>query len=305
MLQDENKLSVDDRLSKYVPEVLHGAEMTLRQLLNMVSGLSDNDPAIYGDGLTQPIMREQMFANLNKLPLAYRPGTRMVYNNTNYNLLGLIVERVSGKSYLEFLHDRIFDPLGMSLSSTVSKPLKDTATGYFHEKPGDVFDTPPELSSDFLFGTGDIVSTPLDLLKWDAGLHGGRLLSAASLSEMFKVPGGGVITTILETDPRFPVMKNMNDGEPTVYAMGWMRPNPHTIWAPGHTFLFEAANVLFDDGYSIAIVGNVRDGSSAFQPGNLAASMHNVLNPDLIIPPLLVEARPGKPGALTAGPSEP
>lgn len=93
LLQQENKLSIDDKLSKFVPEYIHGDEITLRQMLNMVSGISDNDPAIYGDHLTQPITRKEMLANLNKLPLMWKPGTHMVYTNTNYNLLGLIVER--------------------------------------------------------------------------------------------------------------------------------------------------------------------------------------------------------------------
>ena len=79
LLQQDNKLSIDDKLSKYVPEYVHGGEVTLRQMLNMVSGISDNDPVIYGDHLTQPITREQMFANLNKLPLMWKPGTHMVY----------------------------------------------------------------------------------------------------------------------------------------------------------------------------------------------------------------------------------
>src|SRR5215472_7803736 len=99
MLQEQNKLSVDDKLSKYVPEYVDADKVTLRQMLNMVSGISDNDPTIYGDHLQQPITRKEMFANLNKLRLMWKPGTHMVYTNTNYNFLGLVVERVSGQPY--------------------------------------------------------------------------------------------------------------------------------------------------------------------------------------------------------------
>jgi hypothetical protein len=121
------------------------------------------------------------------------------------------------------------------------------------------------------------------------------VLDEASLRTMFTVPGDGKIMTVLETDERFPVMQHLNDGGPTVYAMGWMRPNPHTKWHGGTTFLFESANVLFDDGYSIAIAGNIRDGG-AFEPGNLAVEIHNLLNPDLEIPPLTVVTRqPSEP----------
>jgi CubicO group peptidase (beta-lactamase class C family) len=298
LLQQKKKLSIDDELSKYVPEYVNGDKVTLRQMLNMVSGISDNDPAIYGDHLTQPITRKEMFANLNKLPLMWKPGTHMVYTNTNYNLLGLVVERVSGQSYLTFLREHIFTPLGMSSTSTVDQPPPDIATGYYHEKPGQPFATRAELNPDFSFGTGNLVSTTQDLLKWDAGLLGQKVLDEASLRTMFTVPGDGKITTILETDKRFPVMLHVNDGEPTVYAMGWMLPNPHTKWHGGHTFLFVSANALFDDGYSIAIIGNVRDGG-AFEPENLAVEIHNLLHPALKISPLTVVTRqPSEPAEI-------
>jgi hypothetical protein len=89
LLQQEKKLSIDDKLSKHVPEYVHGDKITLRQMLNMGSGISDDDPAIYGGKLTQPITREAMFKNLNKLPLMWKPGTHIIYTNTNYNLLAL------------------------------------------------------------------------------------------------------------------------------------------------------------------------------------------------------------------------
>lgn len=294
MLQQDGKLSIDDHLSKYVPEYRYGSKITLRQMLNMVSGISDNDPAIYGDALTKPISRSAMLANLNKLPLSYTPGTHMVYTNTNYNLLGLILERVSKKPYLTFLRERIFTPLGMTSSSTLGNPPPGMAAGYHHDRPGQKFETPPEMNPDFAFGTGNITSTTPDLLKWDAALLSGRLLNAASLRTMFTVPGNGKITTLEETDPRFPSLKNVSDGSPTVYAMGWMLPDPHMRWHGGHTFLFESTNMLFTDGYAIAIAGNVRDGGY-FDPENLAAKIHNLLNPAVYVPPPTVIVRPAKP----------
>ena len=291
MLQEEKRLSVDDPLSKYVPEYVLGDKMTLRQMLNMVSGISNDDSAIYGDQLLEPITRAAMLANLNHLPLIFEPGAHMVYTNTNFNLLGLIVERVSGQPYLTFLREHIFIPLDMSSTSSVDPPPPDLATGYFHEKPEQPFENRPEFNPDFLFATGNLVSTAPDLLKWDAGLLSKRLLNEASLRTMFKVPGKGEITTILETDPELPVIKHINDGGPTVYAMGWFRPDRHTRWHGGHTLLFSSANVLFSDGYNIAIIGNVRDEGEFFSPGNLAAQIHNLVNPALMIPPLEVILR--------------
>ncbi len=290
LLQQDKKLSIDDHLSKYVPEYVYGDKVTLRQMLNMVSGISDNDPAIYGDHLTQPITRHAMMANLNKLPLMWTPGTHMVYTNTNYNLLGLVVERASGQPYLTYLREHIFTPLGMSSTSTVDQPPPGMASGYSHDKPGQPFETRPELNPDFSFGTGNLVSTTPDLLRWDTGLLAHKVLDEASLRTMFTVPGNGKITTIEETDRRFPVIKNLSDGGPTIYAMGWILPDPYTRWHGGHTFLFESTNALFSDGYNIAIIGNVRDGGG-FEPENLAAQIHNLLNPALKIPPLTVITR--------------
>ena len=290
LLQQQKKLSIDNKLSKFVPEYVHADEVTLRQMLNMVSGISDDDPAIYGGKLTQPITREAMFKNLNKLPLMWKPGTHMIYTNTNYNLLALVVERASRQSYLTFLRDHIFSPLGMSSTSTIDQPPPDMAAGYYHEKPGQPFVSRAELHPDFSFGTGNLVSTTQDLLKWDAALLSGKVLDQQSLRTMFTVPGNGKITTILETDKRFPVMLHVNDGGPTIYAMGWMLPNPDTKWHGGHTFLFESTNALFSDGYNIAIIANVRDGGG-FTPENLAAEIHNILNPALKISPLTVVTR--------------
>jgi CubicO group peptidase (beta-lactamase class C family) len=290
LLQQEKKLSIDDKLSKHVPEYVHGDKITLRQMLNMGSGISDDDPAIYGGKFTQPITREAMFKNLNKLPLMWKPGTHIIYTNTNYNLLALVVERASRQSNLTFLRDHIFSPLGMSSTSTIDQPPPDMAAGYYHEKPGQPFVSRAELHPDFSFGTGNLVSTTQDLLKWDAALLSGKVLDQQSLRTMFTVPGNGKIMTILETDKRFPVMLHVNDGGPTIYAMGWMLPNPDTKWHGGHTFLFESTNALFSDGYNIAIIANVRDGGG-FTPENLAAEIHNILNPALKISPLTVVTR--------------
>ena len=124
------------------------------------------------------------------------------------------------------------------------------------------------------------------------------MLDEASLRTMFTVPGEGKINTVLETNKRFPVMLHVNDGKPTVYAMGWMLPNAYTKWHGGHTFLFMSANALFDDGYTIAIFGNVRDGG-AFEPENLAVEIHNLLNPALKISPLTIVSRqPSEPAEI-------
>jgi CubicO group peptidase (beta-lactamase class C family) len=117
-------------------------------MLNMASGITVDDLAIYGS-ITEPIAREQMLANLNKLALTWNPGSHMDYCNTNYNLLALIVERVSGQSYLAFLRQHVFSPLGMSSTSTIDQPPPEMASGYYHDKPGQPFVTRAERHPDF------------------------------------------------------------------------------------------------------------------------------------------------------------
>src|SRR5215475_5447318 len=100
----------------------------------------------------------------------------------------------------------------MSSTSTIDRPPAGMAAGYYHEKPGQPFASRAELHPDFSFGTGNLVSTTQDLLKWDAALLCGKVLDQQSVRMMFTVPGNCKITTILETDKRFPVMLHVNDG---------------------------------------------------------------------------------------------
>jgi len=129
----------------------------------------------------QPSTPEQTIAHIRDKPLEFMPGDRMSYSNSGYVLLGMIVERVSGKGYADFLRDNIFKPLGMNdtgydVSAAI---LSQRAAGY---SPG--FSNAPYTDMTVPHGAGGLYSTTEDLLRWTQGLFDGRLLSAASLEKM-------------------------------------------------------------------------------------------------------------------------
>ncbi len=185
LLAQAGKLSVDDRLSRYFPDYAYGARITLRQMLNHTSGIPDYTdlPNVPHDA--GPL---QDFALVRKLPLAFAPGSRYEYSNTNYVLLALIVQRVSGEPYGRFVTERLFRPTGMTDASIHRLPsgVPDGATGYSWN--GKAIVAVPRTPDDFGFGDGDVNASVVDLMKWDAALDGGRVVDAASWREMTTIP---------------------------------------------------------------------------------------------------------------------
>ncbi len=132
LLQEQGKLSLDDHVSKYVPGLTRGNEVTIRQLLSHTSGYQDYWPQDYVmQTMLQPTTAQQILDRWAKIPLDFDPGTKWQYSNTNYVIAGLIVEKVAGMPLLELLHQRVFDPLGMKsianvdLSQAPAKPIPE------------------------------------------------------------------------------------------------------------------------------------------------------------------------------------
>ena len=185
LLAQAGKLRVDDRLSRYFPDYRYGARITLRQMLNHTSGIPD-----YTDlpNVPQDAGPLQDFALVRKLPPAFAPGSRYEYSNTNYVLLALIVQKVSGEPYGRFVTERLFRPTGMDDASIHRLPsgVPDGATGYSWD--GKKIVAVPRTPDDFGFGDGDVNASVVDLMKWDAALDGGRVVDAASWREMTTIP---------------------------------------------------------------------------------------------------------------------
>lgn len=187
MLIEEGKLNLDDRMSKFLTNVpLSWDSITIRQLLNHSSGIQNYlavpaFPDIHHEGLSHDNITKLFF---EKLQLEFQPGETWAYTNSGYLLLGNIIEKLSGMSYWEFLDNRIFTPLGMSAtrSSDPNAIIPDRASGYQWCETG--FENRPALAEN-AYAAGAIVSTVLDMAKWDAALYPEELLTKSSLSEMW------------------------------------------------------------------------------------------------------------------------
>ena len=114
LLQEEGKLSLDDKVVKWLPGITGGDKITIRQLLSHTSGLQDFWPQDYSfAAMSHPVTPQQIVDRWAKAPLDFEPGTQWQYSNTGYVVAGLIVEKVSGMKLLDFLQKNIFRPLGM------------------------------------------------------------------------------------------------------------------------------------------------------------------------------------------------
>jgi len=191
MLVEEGKIDLDESLGKYleVPEAWKA--ITIRHLLSHTSGIKtyNNLP---GFEASRHLSAPEFITKISAFPLAFPPGETFAYCNTGYNLLGFVIEKVSGQSYWEFLSARIFKPLGMN--STRSREQKtiiaNRAVGYEKES-NHLVNRDPELTD--VFSAGAIVSTVPDLIKWNAVLDSTNLLKFSSRQQMwtaFKLNSG-------------------------------------------------------------------------------------------------------------------
>jgi len=152
------------------------------------AGLKDRFEGKTGAEWLLSFTTDAMYASAKACALDFKPGERFQYSDQGYFLLGMIIEKVSGKSYREFLKDRIFGPLGMDHSSTIWQPdvVKNLATGYTLAG-GKLLHNHRRTDYGLVSHFG-IISTVLDLAKWDAALYGEKLLKRSSLDQMW-TPG--------------------------------------------------------------------------------------------------------------------
>ncbi len=237
LLQQEGKLSVDDKVSKFVTNVPDTwTNITLRHLLNHTSGIKSYT-GLDGFELTKHLTQEQFIKKLAALPMEFAPGDEWKYCNSGYNLLGFVIENVSGKKYWDFMEQKIFGRLGMS-STTNRDPsiiIANRADGY-EKKKGMLINRDYDLTD--VFSAGAIASTVGDLAKWNAALDSGKVLSADSRSQMW-------------------TSGKLNNGKLTGYGFGW-RLEPFeghkNIGHSGSTSGFSASLQRFPDDKICVIV---------------------------------------------------
>jgi CubicO group peptidase (beta-lactamase class C family) len=186
LLQEQGKLSLDDKVGKFIPDLTRANEVTIRQLLSHMSGYQDYWPQDYVmPMMLQPVTSAKILDIWARKPLDFDPGTKWQYSNTNYVIAGVIIEKVSGKPLLQFLKEKVFSPLGMaSVANIDEKKLGDTdPTGYMRYALGPLRVSPKE-GPGWLFAAGELAMTAEDLAKWNISIIDRKLLRPASYREL-------------------------------------------------------------------------------------------------------------------------
>ena len=192
LLQQDGRLNINDPISKYLPDAPPAwAKITLANLLGHTSGI----PSFTGfkefhAWSMNPHTPDEEIAFFRDKPLDFEPGSKFDYSNSNFILLGAVIEKVSGKKYADLLRERIFEPLGMKDSGLDSDALvlPKRANGYLPGPHG--LEVARSESMTIPWSAGAIYSTTGDLLKWEHGLFGGKILNADSL-KLMTTPGKG------------------------------------------------------------------------------------------------------------------
>lgn len=276
LLAEEGRLSIDDPLSKFLPDYPRAKDVTLRQMLNHTSGLRNFTDANFGAGPARiDYTTAQFVAYLVALPntFDFEPGTAWSYSNTGYFLLGAVIEKVTGKSFAAVMKDRIAGPLG--LSATVVDDLAEIVPHRVHG-----YARAPSGKSGFLnagfasmsapAAAGAIRSTAADLLSWNAALLGGKLLRPDSV-KMMTTPAllkDGRLTS----QGRFGMASQFPPGE---YGFGLMMDREDGLAKVGHGGSINGFNSMLqtlpDDGITILLLTNADGAAVATMPSLRAA----------------------------------
>src|SRR5437868_15293506 len=185
LLQEEGKLSLDDKVAKYVPKLTRANEVTVRRLVSHTSGYQDYWPQDYVmPGMLKPTDAQQIMDAWGRKPLDFDPGTKWQYSNTNYVVAGVIVEKVARMPLLQFLQQKVFTPLGIkSIFNTDEGPLgENDPRGYLRFALGPLRPAPKE-GKGWMFAAGELAMPASDLAKWDISIMDQKVLKPASYRE--------------------------------------------------------------------------------------------------------------------------
>ncbi|OLD28004.1 MAG: serine hydrolase [Acidobacteria bacterium 13_1_40CM_3_55_6] len=189
-LVEQGKIKLDGKLIDYLPDYRKdtGAKVTIHNLLSHTSGIPSYTslPGFFQNVSRNPFAVNDFIKTYASGDLEFEPGTKFVYSNSGYFLLGAIIEKVAGKPYEQVLKENIFDPLGMKNTGYDhwGSIIGNRATGYSRTPRG--YETAPYLDMSIPYAAGSLYSTVEDLYLWDQALYGERVLSAKSKDLMFK-----------------------------------------------------------------------------------------------------------------------
>ncbi|MCL4642059.1 serine hydrolase domain-containing protein [Olivibacter jilunii] len=258
ILRDERKLSLDDPLHKFFPKIrIYGNQITIRHMLTHTAGLPN-----YGDlippGTTKPLTDWDVLHLVEQQDTAaFKPGQRFEYSNTAYSLLSLIVEKVSGMPYDEFIKQRIFKPLGMTNSTlnVMGDSIRNRAYGY--DKKGDSLVMSDQSLYSYVLGDGGVYSSVSDLFKWDQALYTSKLVKSETIDEMFTIKSW--------------------ENDHTAYGYGWYIDEKYgqkRVSHSGGTSGFSTYMIRYPTlKFSIIILSNLDEG---FTVGEVANRIENI-----------------------------
>jgi D-alanyl-D-alanine carboxypeptidase len=200
-LIEEGKLKLTDTLDKFFPQIPNANKITIAQILAHRSGIPNimREQNSQGNVKTIPMTKDEHLALIVKATPDFEPDTKSLYSNSGYFVLGLIIEKLTGKSYEEALKQRITAKIGLGDTYTANGNIdvnKNESLTYFM-LPGGDWKPVPETHPSILFGAGAIVSTPHDLAKFIQALFDGKLVSQESLNQMKTLRDGegfGMVT---------------------------------------------------------------------------------------------------------------
>lgn len=259
LLEEQGKISLDDKVSKYFPDLTRADGVTIRELLSHTSGYEDYAPQDYIiPAWTHPTTPREILDTWGKKPLNFDPGTHWQYSNTNYVIAGEIFEKAAGQPLVAFLREKIFEPLGMKTAGDISEHEPGDATAYTRYALGPPRPVERE-GPGWYFAAGELAMTPMDLARWDLAFLQKKILSARSYEE-------------------FTTEVKLKDGKSTHYALGldlgdWN--GTPMISHTGEVSGFLTVNAVFPaKGVAVAVCSN-EDGINLVGP--LAKQMEDIL----------------------------
>ena len=203
-LMEQGKLNLQDEITRFIPDYpTHGYKITVEHLLTHTSGIqSYTGMKDYMERMTLDLEPAQIIDHFKNQPMKFAPGTKWSYSNSGYFLLGYIIEKVTGKTYAEYLEENIFKPVGMTNSfyGSETKLIKNRVGTYSKSDHG--FENARPLSMTQPYSAGSIQSTVADLFKWNQALHAYKLVKKENLDKAF-------------------TRYKLTDGTETDYGYGW------------------------------------------------------------------------------------
>ena len=264
MLVEEGKVSLDDPVGRHLDGTPESWKpITVRHLLNHTSGIKDfiNEPTA---SLRVDVTEQEVLAATAPRALNFTPGEKYAYSNTGYHLLAMIIRKVTGKFYGDFLAERIFKPLGMEHTRVqeLSAVVPGRAAGYLWRDK--LVNGGYVAQSILSYGGGGVLSTAADLAKWDAALRGEKMLKKTTLEQMW-------------------TKATLNDGSKSNYGLGWgvneFNGRRYVQHTGGHVTGFQSVMRRYlDDGLTVIVLANQ---SGKADPGKIAAHVAGMFDSSL------------------------